>query len=47
VTRAWNSLGEVYLRRGLRPQAARAFRESLGVDPGQAEIRRRLAEAGG
>jgi tetratricopeptide (TPR) repeat protein len=47
VTRAWNSLGEVYLRRGQRAEAARAFRRSLGIDPDQPAIRRRLAEAGG
>ena len=47
VTRAWNSLGDVYLRRGLRADAARAFRQSLGIDADQPAIRRRLAEAGG
>ena len=47
VTRAWNSLAEVYTRLGLRPEAAAALRRSLAIDPGQPDVRARLASAGG
>jgi tetratricopeptide (TPR) repeat protein len=47
VARAWNSLAEVYTRLGLRPDAAAALRRSLAIDPGQPEVRARLASAGG
>jgi len=46
IPRVYNSLGEIYLRRGLKEQAAGAYRRSLAIEPGQEEIRRRLADIG-
>jgi cytochrome c-type biogenesis protein CcmH/NrfG len=45
VPRAWNSLGEVYLRQGHPDRAAAAFKRSLAIDPSQPEVRARLAAA--
>jgi len=47
LPRVFNSLGEVYLRLGLKREAAGAFRRSLALEPNQASVRQRLAEAGG
>jgi tetratricopeptide (TPR) repeat protein len=47
IARVYRSLGEVYLARGLRREAAGAFRRSLALDPKQDDVRRRLEEAGG
>ena len=44
IPRIFNSLGEVYLRRGLKVEAARAFRRSLSLEPKQASVRQRLDE---
>ena len=46
IPRVWNSLGEIYLKRGRRQDAARAFQKSLALEPGQKQVRQRLATLG-
>jgi len=43
IPRVYNTLGEVYVKLGLQPEAAAAFRKSLALQPGQAEVRQRLS----
>jgi len=43
IPRVYNTLGEVYVKLGLQPAAAAAFRKSLALQPGQAEVRQRLS----
>jgi Flp pilus assembly protein TadD len=42
-TMAWNGLGLARAQLGDAQGAARAFRESLALDPGQAEVTKALA----
>ncbi len=44
LPRVYNSLADVYSRRGLKHEARRAYGKSLKIDPGQKEVRRRVAE---
>ena len=46
IPRVFNTLGEVYLKRGMKPQAARAFQRSLALDPGQSQVKQRLSSVG-
>ncbi|HEU4401179.1 MAG TPA: tetratricopeptide repeat protein [Candidatus Polarisedimenticolia bacterium] len=43
LPRVYNSLAEVYEKRGLTEQAQQAYRRSLAIEPRQEEVRRRLA----
>ncbi len=47
MPRVYNSLAEVYVKRGLKQDAARALKKSLALDPKQEDVRRRLADLGG
>jgi len=46
IPRVYNSLGEIYLRQGKKQEAARAFQQSLALEPGQQEVRQKLSSAG-
>lgn len=46
IPRVFNSLGEVYLKMGDKRKAAAAFQKSLTIQPGQEQVRKRLADTG-
>ena len=47
IPRVYRSLGEIYMKRGLKQQAVQAFRRSLSLEPGQDDVRRLLSTLGG